>query len=55
VIEAIPKDPNAFTEFRLLGLAQWDDYPGEAGLLSRQSGGQNAAAGSETAIQPKLA
>mgnify|MGYP003288055323 CR=1 FL=1 len=23
------KDPNAFNEFRLSGLAQWDDYPGE--------------------------
>lgn len=49
------KDPNAFNEFRLSGLAQWDDHPGEACLLSRQSGGQNAADGSETTIQPKLA
>jgi hypothetical protein len=32
VIEAIPR-PQAFNEFRLSGLAQWDDYPGEPGLL----------------------
>jgi hypothetical protein len=49
------KDPNAFNEFRLPGLAQRDDYPAEACLLSRQGGGQNAADGSETTIQPKLA
>jgi hypothetical protein len=49
------KDPNAFNEFRLSGLPQWHDYPGEAGLLSRQSGGQHAADGSQTTIQPKLA
>jgi hypothetical protein len=49
------EDPDAFNEFRLSGLAPWDDYPGEASLLSRQSGGQNAADGAETTIQPKLA
>jgi hypothetical protein len=30
------KDPNAFNEFRLSGLPQWHDHPGEAGLSSRQ-------------------
>jgi hypothetical protein len=49
------KDPNALNKFRLSGLAQWDDHSGEACLLSRQSGRQNAADGSEATIQPKLA
>ena len=39
-------------KLRLSGLAQSDDHPGEARLLSRQSGGQNAADGSQTTIQP---
>jgi hypothetical protein len=49
------KDPNALNKPRLPSLTQWDDNPGETRPLSRQSGGQNAADGPQTTIQPKLA
>ena len=49
------EDLDAFNQFRLSGLTQRHDHPAEARLLSRQSGGQNAADRSEPTIQPKLA
>ena len=49
------KDLNALNEFCLSGLAERHDHSAEACLLSRQSGGQDAADGLETTIQPKLA
>ena len=49
-----PEDLDSFNELRLSGLPQRHDHPGEACLLSRQSGGQNPADGPETTIQPKL-
>jgi hypothetical protein len=49
------KDPNAFNEFRLSGLAQWDDYPGEAGLLSAKVAGKTPRTGRRRPSSPELA
>jgi hypothetical protein len=46
------KDPNAFNEFRLSGLPQWHDHPGEAGLSSRQSGRQMPRTGRRRPSSP---
>ena len=48
------KDLNALNEFGLSSLPQRHDHPGEAGLLRRQSGGQNTPDGREATIQPQL-
>jgi len=48
------KDLDPFDQLGLSGLAQRDHYPREAGLLSRQRGGQDAAHGPKATIQPEF-
>ena len=48
------EDLDALDEFRLSGLTQRHDHPGETCLLGRQSGGQNAADRPDPTVQPQL-
>jgi hypothetical protein len=48
------KDLDPLDQFGLTGLAQRNDHPREARLLSRQRGGQNAAYGAKATIQPEF-
>jgi hypothetical protein len=49
------EDIDPFDEFRLSGLPQGHDHPGEACLLGGQCGGQDSAYRTEATVQAKLA